>query len=50
MEKVEIKIETMNIILGYLSNRPYKEVYNIIAILQEEAQPQLNQKSQESSK
>ena len=37
MEKMEVALEVMNEILGYLGTRPYQEVFKIIEKLQEEA-------------
>ena len=37
MEKMEVALEVMNDILGYLGTRPYQEVFKIIEKLQEEA-------------
>jgi len=37
MEKMEVALEVMNEILGYLGTRPYQEVYQIIEKLQNEA-------------
>jgi hypothetical protein len=37
MEKMEVALEVMNEILGYLGTRPYQEVYTLIEKLQNEA-------------
>jgi hypothetical protein len=37
MEKMEVALDLMNEILGYLGTRPYQEVYQIIEKLQNEA-------------
>lgn len=35
--KYELSVETINEVLFYLSNRPYSEVYQMIAKIKEEA-------------
>ena len=37
--KLNIDIETVNQILGYLGTRPYQEVYALIQAIQEAAKP-----------
>jgi hypothetical protein len=37
--KLNIDIETINQILGYLGTRPYQEVYALIQAIQEAAKP-----------
>jgi hypothetical protein len=37
MEKMEVALEVMNEVLGYLGTRPYQEVFQIIEKLQNEA-------------
>ena len=37
MEKLKLKIETINAVLNYMAERPYKEVINIIAAIQNDA-------------
>jgi hypothetical protein len=37
--KLNIDIETINQILGYLGTRPYQEVYSLIQAIQEAAKP-----------
>lgn len=37
--KLQLDIETVNQILGYLGARPYQEVYSLIQAIQEAAKP-----------
>lgn len=37
MNKIEIKVEIVNAMLQYLGSRPYAEVYQLIAAIQEAA-------------
>ena len=37
MEKIEVSLEILNEMLGYLGTRPYQEVYGMIEKLQNEA-------------
>jgi len=37
--KLNIDIETVNQILGYLGTRPYQEVYQLIQAIQEAVKP-----------
>lgn len=37
--KLMLPIETANQIIGYLSTRPYNEVYQLIAAMQDAAKP-----------
>lgn len=37
--KLQLPIETANQILGYLGTRPYQEVFQLIAAMQEAAKP-----------
>ena len=37
--KLQLPIETANQILGYLGTRPYQEVFQLIAAMQEAARP-----------
>ena len=37
MEILKLKIETINAILNYMAEQPYKEVINIIAAIQKDA-------------
>jgi len=37
--KLQINIEVMNQLLGYLGARPYQEVYQLIQSIQEAAKP-----------
>lgn len=41
MQSVELTIETLNLMLGYLSERPWKEVNSIIAAVHSEVGPQV---------
>ena len=34
---ISLSVETVNAILGYLGGRPYQEVYQLIAAIQEAA-------------
>ena len=38
--KLNIDIETINQVLGYLGTRPYQEVFHLIQAIQEAAKPQ----------
>lgn len=37
--KLQLPIETVNQVLGYLGTRPYQEVYSLIQAIQEAAKP-----------
>jgi hypothetical protein len=37
--KLQLPIETVNQLLGYLGTRPYQEVYSLILAIQEAAKP-----------
>ena len=37
--KLQLPIETVNQVLGYLGTRPYQEVYALIQAIQEAAKP-----------
>jgi len=37
--KLQIDIETINQVLGYLGTRPYQEVFSLIQAIQEAAKP-----------
>jgi hypothetical protein len=37
--KLQLPIETANQLLGYLGTRPYQEVFQLIAAMQEAAKP-----------
>ena len=37
--KLQIDIETVNQVLGYLGTRPYQEVFQLIQAIQEAAKP-----------
>jgi len=37
--KLQLDIETVNQVLGYLGTRPYQEVYALIQAIQEAAKP-----------
>ena len=39
--KIQLNLSLINWILGYLGNRPYGEVYQLIQALQEQAGPQV---------
>ncbi len=45
MENMQISIKLLNAILGYLGNRPYTEVFQLVEAIQLEAknQPQADQ-------
>jgi len=38
--KLNIDIETINQVLGYLGTRPYQEVFQMIQAIQEAAKPE----------
>lgn len=40
MEKLQISFELLNRIIGYMGNRPYQEVFQLIQELQAEAKSQ----------
>ena len=40
MEKLQISTQLLNNILGYLGDRPYKETYQLIEAIQNEAKNQ----------
>jgi hypothetical protein len=37
--KIELPVETINQVLGYLGARPYQEVFHLIQAVQEAAKP-----------
>jgi hypothetical protein len=37
--KIELPVETINQVLGYLGTRPYQEVFHLIQAIQEAAKP-----------
>jgi hypothetical protein len=37
MEHIQISVETLNRVLGYLGTRPYQEVFQLIKLVQDEA-------------
>jgi hypothetical protein len=39
MEKINLSVNLVNAILGYLGKRPYEETFQLIAAIQEEAKP-----------
>ena len=41
-KKVEMKVDTLNAIMGYLGKQPFEQVVGLINAVQEEAQPQLS--------
>ena len=38
--KIELPVEVVNQVLGYLGARPYQEVFHLIQAVQEAAKPQ----------
>jgi hypothetical protein len=38
--KIELPVEAINQVLGYLGTRPYQEVFHLIQAIQEAAKPQ----------
>lgn len=40
-QKVELTLEEVNAILGYLGTKPYQEVYQLVGLLQSKVQPEL---------
>ena len=38
--KIELPVEVVNQVLGYLGARPYQEVFHLIQSIQEAAKPQ----------
>ena len=38
--KIELSVDTVNQILGYLGTRPYQEVFHLIQSIQDSAKPQ----------
>jgi len=38
--KIELPVEIVNQVLGYLGTRPYQEVFHLIQAVQEAAKPQ----------
>jgi len=38
--KIEIPVDAINQVLGYLGTRPYQEVFHLIQAIQEAAKPQ----------
>ena len=47
--KIELTIEVVNQILGYLGTRPYQEVFHLIQAIQEAAKPQEAEPKDESN-
>ena len=44
--KIELPVEIVNQVLGYLGARPYQEVFHLIQAVQEAAKPQEEQKDE----
>ena len=44
--KIELPVETINQVLGYLGTRPYQEVFHLIQAIQEAAKPKEEQKDE----
>jgi hypothetical protein len=42
MEKLNLSIQLVNQIMGYLGTRPYQEVFQLVDALQKEAQANTN--------
>jgi hypothetical protein len=40
VEKLQISVQLMNAIIGYLGSKPYQETHQLIAAIQEEAKTQ----------
>jgi hypothetical protein len=40
VEKLQISVQLMNAIIGYLGSKPYQETHQLIAAIQEEAKAQ----------
>jgi|LauGreDrversion2_6_1035139.scaffolds.fasta_scaffold67034_1 hypothetical protein len=40
MDKITVSTQLLNAILGYLGNKPYQEVYQLVEAIQKEAQAQ----------
>ena len=40
MEKLQISVQLMNAIIGYLGSKPYQETHQLIAAIQDEAKNQ----------
>jgi len=38
--KIELPVEAVNQVLGYLGTRPYQEVFHLIQVIQDSAKPQ----------
>jgi len=38
--KIELPVEAINQVLGYLGTRPYQEVFHLIQAIQDAAKPQ----------
>ena len=38
--KIELPVEVVNQVLGYLGTRPYQEVFHLIQAIQDAAKPQ----------
>jgi hypothetical protein len=38
-EKISIDVSVLNAVLGYLGSRPYQEVFQLIAAIQDAAKP-----------
>lgn len=47
MDKINISVQILNQVMGYLGARPYQEVYQLITALQSEAKEQLAVKEAE---
>lgn len=48
MEKLNLSIQLVNQIMGYLGTRPYQEVFQLVDALQKEAQANANPISTET--
>jgi hypothetical protein len=48
MEKLNLSIQLVNQIMGYLGTRPYQEVFQLVDALQKEAQANTNPISTET--
>ena len=45
--KIELSVDTVNQVLGYLGTRPYQEVFHLIQAIQDSAKPQEAEKKDE---
>jgi len=45
--KIELPVEIVNQVLGYLGARPYQEVFHLIQAVQEAAKPQEAEQKEE---